>query len=370
MFPALENMAGRQSSISKFFAPTATASQSKQQHRQQPEIIVLSDSDNDEEDDNVTKVARQGLAAKDSPPDNSITVMKEATKEESPKPSVDSTRVLLAAAVSTDESTTTTAEASKSDIKDEIANDSDNNVEDTTDDPREESVATTCLATCNPFAQFAATAVSCESSSKRLSNSIDLSKWMAPPKKKPRPACKTTTASSSSTWVRMEELSKDEQERVVEKWHSMMVVNDNNAASDEASTMEDQRWQIFVAARLHARCQDGPVRRAMKNLHACLCPAHGPTLSVSLLATVDPLVWTESIKNLQYYPTKARHIHQAAQEIIQNFQAKVPERAADLKTLTGIGPVLADLLAFVNTRKVHEERKSSSGQPPKLTVQS
>ena len=150
----------------------------------------------------------------------------------------------------------------------------------------------------------------------------------------------------------MADLSAIEQERIIQKWHSMVVDKGNNN-----TTTEDRRFQILVAARLHARCQEGPVRQAMQNLHAKLCPAHGPKLSVELLARTDPELWMESIKNLQYYPTKARHIQRAATIIMEQFRGRVPEKEAELQKLTGIGPVLADLLAFVNTRQVHLDRQ-------------
>ena len=121
-------------------------------------------------------------------------------------------------------------------------------------------------------------------------------------------------------------------------------------------TLEDRRFQIFVAARLHARCQDGPVRLAMKRLYQRLCPTHGETLAAPLVARLEPDIWMDAIQNLQYYPTKARHLHKAANEILTNFSGKVPETERELKTLTGIGPVLADLLAFVNTTALHRSR--------------
>lgn len=158
-------------------------------------------------------------------------------------------------------------------------------------------------------------------------------------------------------------MSKDEQQRIVEKWHSMVVNyndDDNNTKNnDTASTayMEDRRWQVFVAARLHARCQEGPVRRALQKLHEHFLTNHGcTTLSVNAMATVDPLDWMDVISNLQYYRTKAHHLQQAAKQISQTFHGQVPETKADLQSLMGIGPVLANLLAFVNTRGIHQER--------------
>lgn len=187
----------------------------------------------------------------------------------------------------------------------------------------------------NPFARFAA--ASTDSAPKQ---SIDLSGWVAPPRKKPKVV-------DPKKWVRMADLPHDEQERVVAKWHGLLV------GSPSRREVEDDRFQIFTAAQLHRRCQEGPVRQAMQALYAHF----NSTLTVERMAQADPEEWKDAISNLQYYPTKARQLQKASQDIIQNFGGKVPERDHDLQKLTGIGPVLADLLAFVNTRRVHNDRQ-------------
>ena len=224
-------------------------------------------------------------------------------------------------------------------------------------DQHVEGASSSCIASHkNPFAQFAAhNGAEKGSTSKRT---IDLSQWIAPEKKKTKTKEKAS-CNKTTKWVRMRELSTDEQNRIVQKWHSLI---------DPKASLEDGRFQMLVAARLHARCQEGPVRQAMQNLQARLVrspsslpgqPGQPPlrTLSVQLLAQTNPDDWMDAVKNLQYYPTKARHIHKAANEIMEHFQGQVPECEEDLQKLTGIGPVLADLLAFVNTREVHQSRR-------------
>ena len=90
----------------------------------------------------------------------------------------------------------------------------------------------------------------------------------------------------------------------------------------------------------------------------------GGALSVESMAAVDdPDVMVPSIRNLQYHNTKAKHLVKAAQEIKSQFRGQVPEDEHSLKQITGIGPVLADLLAFVNTKERHHQAQQELQQP-------
>ena len=141
-------------------------------------------------------------------------------------------------------------------------------------------------------------------------------------------------------WVPMSALSLEERQRIRQKWHSM---------ADASAPLEDRRFQVLVAARLHARCQDPVVRKSMENLGQAM------TVNATEMASVDPDVLASLLTSLQYYNTKAQHLVKAAREIVTNFGGLVPEDENDLLTLTGIGPVMADLLANINTRDAHEK---------------
>ena len=182
----------------------------------------------------------------------------------------------------------------------------------------------------------------------------------------------TTKAKNCGDFVRMKDISPQEQAKIVRKWHDMVV--------DKTASLHDRRFQVFVAARLHARCQEGQVRKAMKALHAHFAAAAAAAaaadtanirsenkghqdsqsslsspLSVQSLAKADPESFVKAITNLQYHNTKAKQLVLAAKEIKIRHGGKVPEREHSLKQITGIGPVFADLLAFVNTEAKHKE---------------
>lgn len=158
-------------------------------------------------------------------------------------------------------------------------------------------------------------------------------------------------------FIPMASISKEEQDIITRKWHSL---------ADPLAPLEVRRFQVFVAARLHARCQEPSVRKAMSVLREAFgTPSTTTTtttseeddgigLNVSTVARADPQVLALHLTNLQYYNVKAQHIVKAAKEIETEFHGRVPEDETSLLRLTGVGKVFADLLAFVNTRKIHQ----------------
>jgi endonuclease III len=191
----------------------------------------------------------------------------------------------------------------------------------------------------NPFAAFAFRESKESTSSLKKSSILTWKKTMpekttaAPKSKRPRTTGKTTD------WVKMHDISSEEQHRVISKWHSL---------ADENAPLEVRRFQVLIAARLHARCQEPTVRKAIKSLREIL-----PELSVDQVAKADPEVLAAAISNLQFFNVKAQQIVKAAQQIQSQFGGSVPEDEHSLLQITGVGKVFADLLAFVNTRSAH-----------------
>lgn len=161
-------------------------------------------------------------------------------------------------------------------------------------------------------------------------------KWSSASKRNTK---KLEEQAKNKTFVKMADVSSEEQERIKEKWHSLV---------DPTATLEVKRFQLLVAARLHARCQEVSVHKAMNRLRDVF-----PELTVEALAAADPELVASCITNVVHYNVKARHIVKSAQEVKIRFGGKVPEDAKSLLELTGIGRVFADLLAFVNTREAH-----------------
>lgn len=142
-------------------------------------------------------------------------------------------------------------------------------------------------------------------------------------------------------FISVKELPEYKKLELIAKWHSFT----NPLTCD----IEEKRFQLFVAARLHARCQDGPVRKAMNCLYATICP-----FTVQAIAATDPDLIASCISNLQFQYVKSHQIVKASQVVISSYGGVVPENETDLKALPGIGPVFADLLSSINTREIHQ----------------
>jgi hypothetical protein len=142
-------------------------------------------------------------------------------------------------------------------------------------------------------------------------------------------------------FVRMKDLSVEEQNKITRKWHSL---------ADPDAPLEVRRYQVLLAARLHARCQEPTVRKAMTTLREAMPQG----VTVETMADVNPALLATFISNLQFYNVKAQQVVKAAQEIKTRFGGHIPEDEWSLSQITGIGKHFADLLAFVNTRQKHE----------------
>jgi endonuclease III len=190
----------------------------------------------------------------------------------------------------------------------------------------------------NPFACFAHT--KSDATTPRETNPP---RWrisnLAVSQDKPAKKAKTSSDKKQEPFVSVQELPAEEKLRITKKWHSM---------ADKTAPVEVRRFQVLVAARLHARCQEPTVRKAMKSLRDNL-----DEFTAESVAKVDPEILALCITNLQFYNSKAKQIVKAANEILSQFNGQVPEDVNCLLQITGIGKVFADLLAFVNTRKAH-----------------
>jgi len=160
------------------------------------------------------------------------------------------------------------------------------------------------------------------------------------------PQCKSEPVKKKAkkeNWIPFVHLSEKEQVSVKRKWHGL-TINEG----EPLPLLEELRFQVFVASRLHARCQESVVRKCMRSLH------ENRVLSCKAMATADPEVLANLLTSLQYYNTKSKHLVKASNEMLEKFEGKVPERHDELLQLTGIGPVMADLLSNVNTRDAYQ----------------
>jgi endonuclease III len=142
----------------------------------------------------------------------------------------------------------------------------------------------------------------------------------------------------------LSELSVHELNQIRRKWHNLIIID---GSEKDSRSLEDARFHMLVAARLHARCHEPAVRKCMIALH------DAGVLTCTALAVCDPTVLASLLVNVPHYNVKAQQLVQAAKWLISRFYGQVPESKEDLMTIPGIGPVFADLLSVINTRAVH-----------------
>ena len=240
----------------------------------------------------------------------------------------------------------------------------DSSIQNDHDKIKEESSSSSSKS--NPFAQFAFTGCASipappptrnvilakrpvPNSHESSSNSNPVSK----PAKKPK-----QTKKDCKEFIRMKDYSVEEQERIRQKWLRL--------ATDDTSTttLQDRRFQMLLAARLHARVQEPNVIKALDKLRQRYRP-----LSVATLQRASPDDVAACISNVPYYNTKAKDICTAAQEIQTRFGGIVPEDEHSLLQIRGIGPVFADVLAFCNTTNVHLTNENQKLQEQEQAVE-
>lgn len=147
--------------------------------------------------------------------------------------------------------------------------------------------------------------------------------------------------------------SKSEEELIecMQKWQSMAV---------EDAPLEVRRFQVLVAARLHAQSQEPVVRKAMKALHEYFYHTSDESkfLCCESLSKADPEIISNIISSVLFANVKSKHIVQAAREVKTTFHGIVPTSQHGLKSITGIGPHLAELLFYVNSPKAFAKIES------------
>jgi len=102
----------------------------------------------------------------------------------------------------------------------------------------------------------------------------------------------------------------------------------------------DNNYQLLVAIMLSAQATDKSVNNITDKLFKIIkTPQDTIKLGFSKL--------NEYIKTINYHNTKAQHILKASQQIIDNFNSKVPQDFNSLISLSGVGRKTANLMMSI-----------------------
>lgn len=107
-------------------------------------------------------------------------------------------------------------------------------------------------------------------------------------------------------------------------------------------------FELLVAVMLSAQCTDARVNIVTKDLFKV---ANTPEAFAKMkISDIEKL-----ISSISFFHNKAKHIHEASKQIIDNFGGIVPETMEELTTLSGIGRKSANVImleAFNNCQGI------------------
>lgn len=99
-------------------------------------------------------------------------------------------------------------------------------------------------------------------------------------------------------------------------------------------------FQLLVATLLSAQCTDKRINMVTPALFARYPNAHSMAA-----ATVDEVY--ELIRSVSYPNAKAKHLVEMSCQLVERFNGEVPESAADLTSLAGVGRKTANVIRAV-----------------------
>ena len=99
-------------------------------------------------------------------------------------------------------------------------------------------------------------------------------------------------------------------------------------------------FQLLVATLLSAQCTDKRINMVTPALFA-----RYPNARSMAAATVDEVY--ELIRSVSYPNAKAKHLVEMSCQLVERFNGEVPESAADLTSLVGVGRKTANVIRAV-----------------------
>ena len=108
----------------------------------------------------------------------------------------------------------------------------------------------------------------------------------------------------------------------------------------ETELKYENPYQLLVAVMLSAQCTDKRVNMVTPALFAAF-----PTAAAMAAATEEEVL--AYVKSVSYPNSKARHLVEAAQMLVERFDGQVPETREELTSLPGVGRKTANVVMSV-----------------------
>lgn len=128
--------------------------------------------------------------------------------------------------------------------------------------------------------------------------------------------------------------------RTKERFEHILAWFEANMPVAESELVYSNPYELLVAVMLSAQCTDKRVNMVTPALFAAY-----PTPETLAAATSDEVF--EYVKSVSYPRSKAEHLVEMAQRLVNVYDSQVPDNIEDLQTLQGVGRKTANVVCAV-----------------------
>ena len=124
---------------------------------------------------------------------------------------------------------------------------------------------------------------------------------------------------------------------IKERYEGILEYFSEAQPNPETELQHHNPFQLLVAVMLSAQCTDKRVNIVTPPLFEAY-----PTPQAMAAASVEDIL--EFVKSVSYPNSKAAHLHQMAQKLVEEYNGQVPDNMKDLTSLPGVGRKTANVV--------------------------
>ena len=124
---------------------------------------------------------------------------------------------------------------------------------------------------------------------------------------------------------------------IKERYEGILDYFNEAQPNPETELQHHNPFQLLVAVMLSAQCTDKRVNIVTPPLFEAY-----PTPQAMAAASVEDIL--EFVKSVSYPNSKAAHLHQMAQKLVEEYNGQVPDNMKDLTSLPGVGRKTANVV--------------------------
>ena len=124
---------------------------------------------------------------------------------------------------------------------------------------------------------------------------------------------------------------------IKERYEGILEYFSEAQPNPETELQHNNPFQLLVAVMLSAQCTDKRVNIVTPPLFEAY-----PTPQAMAAASVEDIL--DYVKSVSYPNSKAAHLHQMAQKLVEEYNGQVPDNMKDLTSLPGVGRKTANVV--------------------------